>query len=68
MMSVCSYSPDDSNNMENDDFNSSGCGDMSFEMSGDTAEDLNMSPQHARKLNFSRYVSVISSYYDYLGC
>lgn len=52
-MSVCSYSPDDSNNMENDDFNSSGCGDMSFEMSGDTAEDLSMSPQHTRKLNFS---------------
>ncbi|KAL1500796.1 hypothetical protein ABEB36_006239 [Hypothenemus hampei] len=35
--------------LEHDDFNSSGCGDMSFELSGDNADDLSPSPQTSRK-------------------
>ncbi|XP_066144433.1 wee1-like protein kinase [Euwallacea fornicatus] len=53
-MSVCS-SQEDFKYMENEDVNSSGYGDMSFELSYDNGEDLDSgSPQSARKSNIVR--------------
>lgn len=54
-MSSSSSTQDDFRDMENEDFNSSGCGDMSFELSGDNAENFNIvSPQPVRRMSNSR--------------
>lgn len=54
-MSCSSNNLDDFRELENEDFNSSGCGDMSFELSGDIVQNSSFgSPQLVRKMEYIR--------------